>query len=293
MRAMTNPSRSAVTRLLLAALIAVAALAQAGAAPGSNPQKEAARQAASAPPGDPAPNHAVLVELFTSQGCSSCPPADRLLTKLGVESEGRVVPLSFHVDIWNHDGWSDPFSRSEWTQRQATYARAFRLQGLYTPEAVIDGRAELVGSKEEGIRNAIASAASRPAAQIALRFEPADSKIRVIADVQRPEALRGRKLDLMLALFETDLVTSVKRGENGGQTLRNDYVVRILRQVARMSAGGPARAQYNEAFPVDKGWNRDRLGVAAFLQDPQSLEIHGANAQLVSRAGQSPVRTGG
>jgi hypothetical protein len=226
--------------------------------------------------------HTVLVELFTSQGCSSCPPADRLLTKLGQESNGRVVPLSFHVDFWNHLGWSDPFSRADWTQRQQAYAKMFRLSNVYTPEAVVDGRTEMVGSDENRLGAAIKAAAALPSAEISLGLEPTDSKVLVTADIDVPEALRGRKLDLMLAVFETTLVTKVGRGENSGRVLRNDYVVRSLERAARIVAAASDRVRKTAALALAREWKRSDLGVAAFLQDPKSLEILGANSRLLS-----------
>ncbi|MGH9365082.1 MAG: DUF1223 domain-containing protein [Thermoanaerobaculia bacterium] len=272
--------------LTLVFLVAPAFLALAAMAPVSTAQQEPIRETPVAKPDDSAAGHVVVVELFTSQGCSTCPPADRLLAALGAESAGRVVPLSFHVDFWNHAGWTDPFSRGDWTRRQEVYARARGLQQLYTPQAVVDGGAELLGSDGRGLRAAVAAAAARPAAAISLRLEPTASKVLVEADVDRPEALRGRKLDLILAVFETGLITPVGRGENGGRTLRNDYVVRSLRRGGRLAADGPSRTRHTTALPVAKEWSRSHLGVAAFLQDPRSLEICGAKAQaLASREG--------
>lgn len=227
--------------------------------------------------------HAVVVELFTSQGCSSCPPADHVLSKLGEEEAGRVIPLAFHVDYWNHGGWADPFSRHEWTERQMTYDRVLGLQAAYTPQAVVDGRAELIGSKEDALRAAIARAAKEPAATIALRLVPSGDRVAVTADVDLPEALRARKWALLLAVFEKGLLTSVSRGENGGRSLHNDFVVRSLRRIAKLKAGGPGHSQFEAAVALDKDWKRSELGVAAFLQDPHSLEIRGAaRSPLVS-----------
>jgi hypothetical protein len=273
-------TRMRISRIGSLFFIAIAAvwLGLAGAAPASSARQPAPAPAPAPPPPQGPPGHAVLVELFTSQGCSSCPPADRLLTKLGGEGGNRVVPLSFHVDFWNHGGWTDPFSSAEWTRRQVAYARVFRISAVYTPQAVVDGGAEIVGSEEAGLRAAIAAAAARPAALISLRLEPLDSKVRVHADVDLPEALRGRKLDLMFAVFETELVTPVGRGENGGSTLRNDYVVRSLRRDGGVSANKSGQAQSTATLSLEKTWNRSRLGVAAFVQDPQSLAICGASA---------------
>ena len=100
------------------------------------------------------------------------------------------------------------------------------------------------------------------------------------ANVERPEALRTRKLDLMVALYETGLVTAVGKGENGGSTLHNDYVVRVLRRAGRLSSGD-SHKEFREEISIEKGWDRGRLGVAAFLQDPSSLEICGASARPV------------
>ena len=229
--------------------------------------------------GTPAIGNRVLVELFTSQGCSSCPPADRLITQLGGEDTARIVPLAFHVDYWNRGGWSDPFSRREWSERQAGYARRFGLPQVYTPQAVIDGRSQLVGSDADGLRRAIASAAASPAAEISLRIEPTGSDALARGEVVLPEPLRARRLDVMVALYETALVTSVGGGENGGHTLRNDYVVRSLDRAGKIGGRGVEPAPFASKIALKKEWNRAALGVAAFVQDPKTLEIFGAASQ--------------
>jgi hypothetical protein len=239
------------------------------------------RPALSGPPAADAGVRPVLVELFTSQGCSSCPPADRLLGRLGAEDGGHVIALAFHVDYWNHGGWSDPFSSRRWSQRQERYARRFHLDAPYTPQAVIEGAVEMVGSRETDLRSAIAARAARPAAVLAVRVFPAASGVRVDVDVERAGAVLEKKLDLMVAVFETGLVTPVKGGENGGRTLRNDDVVRDLSRAARLAAGGPARTEQTVEIRPEKEWNRDALGVAVFLQDPNSLEIFGAAQTLL------------
>ena len=224
-----------------------------------------------------APRRAVVIELFTSQGCSSCPPADALLTRLASEGAG-VIPLAFHVDYWNRAGWRDPFSNHDWSQRQVAYSRALGLTQVYTPQAVIDGTSELVGSEEQRVRAAISAAASRPAATISLQVEPKGSRLQVIAEVERPEPLRSSWEDLMVAVYETGLVTAVGSGENGGRTLHNDYVVRSLRRAAKISPGDSPRTRATATLALEKEWNRSALGVAAFLQDPRTLAISGAAA---------------
>ncbi len=229
--------------------------------------------------------HPVVIELFTSQGCSSCPPADQLLTQLGAAGAGRVVPLAFHVDYWNHVGWTDPFSSHSWTERQVDYMRAFHMEAPYTPQAVVDGVSQLVGSDADALRAAIAAEAAKPAAGIVLRLESDASKVSVDADVDLPESLRGRRWELRVAVFETGLVTPVGKGENGGKTLRNDYVVRTLTSAGRVEK--PARLK--TTLKLEKGWDRSHLGVAAFLQDPKTFEIRGASVRLLASPGDPPA----
>jgi len=282
-------SRAASRIFCIAIVTAAVWLGRANSPAGAPSRGETERRAASS--ATASGGHAVVVELFTSQGCSTCPPADRLLSKLGEQAAPRVVALAFHVDFWNHDGWTDPFSSREWTERQVAYARAFGLRQVYTPQAVIDGAAEFVGSDADRILPAIAAAAARPAGEISLRLEASASKVLVDAEVALPEALRGRKLEVLFAVCETGLVTSVEHGENGGSVLRDDYVVRSLRTGPRLEAGASGRARAKISLPLSKGWNPSRLGVAAFLQDPRSLEICGATSQ--SLAGASPTLSGG
>ena len=113
--------------------------------------------------GEPGPSisgdRVAVVELFTSQGCSSCPPADRLLSKLARDPryQGKVIPLSFHVDYWNSIGWTDPFSSNRWSERQRVYAgRVFHSNRIYTPQVVVNGRSECVGNSEGEVTGRIA-----------------------------------------------------------------------------------------------------------------------------------------
>jgi hypothetical protein len=263
----SNTRRALTRRLALGAALALATLAARGSPTSSS---------------EPGAGHVVLVELFTSQGCSSCPPADRLLASLGAEDAGRVVPLAFHVDFWNSLGWTDPFSSREWTQRQIAYEKALGLNQPYTPQAVVDGSTEVLGSDAAQLRAAIRSAAERPAATIALTAAASPSKVDVAVDVERPDALREEKLDLWVAVFETGLSTPVGRGENGGHTLQNDYVVRALERAGRLPKGGDAASHHTASLRLSKGWNSARLGVAAFLQDPGSLAVHGSAARFLA-----------
>jgi hypothetical protein len=225
----------------------------------------------------------VLLELFTAQGCSSCPPADRVLSALGQDESlrGRVVPLAFHVDYWDRIGWTDPFGSPRWSARQEAYGRRFRLNGVYTPQLVLDGRAEMNGGQEARIRSEIARGLERaPAARVDLEASPGEGAAEAVITVGA-ELLEARdgKLDLLLAVFENAVVTAVARGENEGAVLRNDFVVRRLETV--LSLGGRAGTSRSREIKVklDLAWRPEHLGVAAFLQDPRSLEIVGAAAK--------------
>jgi hypothetical protein len=221
----------------------------------------------------------VLLELFTSQGCSSCPPADRLLTRLTGDPKlaGQVIPLSFHVDYWDYIGWQDPFAAPRWSERQRQYGRAFRSNRIYTPQLVVNGRTECVGSQEKVVRQQIADALAKvPAGRVTLEAAPpgADGRLRVRVGAETSAA--GTGLDLWVAVWETGLETPVGAGENASRTLRNDYVVRRLEKAFTLPGKAGAHDSTEMVLGLDKRWKRGSLGVAAFLQDPATLAVYGA-----------------
>jgi hypothetical protein len=230
-----------------------------------------------------------VVELFTSQGCSSCPPADRLLSKLARDAryQGKVIPLSFHVDYWNSIGWTDPFSSSRWSERQKVYAgRVFHSNRIYTPQVVVNGRSECVGNSEGEVAGHIAQAlAAEPDARVDLALDPltADGHLRVKVDAKLARAVGSGALDLWVAVYESGLSTDVKAGENASRVLRNDRVVRRLEKAFTLPATAGAEKSGEIVLGIDKRWKADSLGVAAFLQDPATLAIHGAAAREVGR----------
>jgi hypothetical protein len=222
----------------------------------------------------------VLLELFTSQGCSSCPPADRLLTRLAGDPKlaGKVIPLSFHVDYWDYIGWQDPFASPRWSERQRQYGRAFRSNRIYTPQLVVNGRTECVGSQEKVVRQQIADAlATVPAGKVTLETAPvgADDRLRVRVGAEVASAA-GTGLDLWVVVWETGLETPVGAGENASRTLRNDYVVRRLEKAFTLPGKAGARDSTEMVLGLDKRWKRGSLGVAAFLQDPATRAVYGA-----------------
>lgn len=230
-----------------------------------------------------------IVELFTSQGCSSCPPADRLLSKLARDPryEGRVIPLSFHVDYWNYIGWTDPYSSSRWSERQRLYAaRVFRSNRIYTPQVVVNGRTECTGSQEGAVIDRIAGALdTEPAGRVNLVLEPPtpDGHLRVKLGAKLARAAGSGNLDLWVAIYESGLSTPVKAGENASRTLRNDRVVRRLEKAFTLPAAAGSQRSGEIVLGLDKRWKAEHLGVAAFLQDPETLAIHGAAARDVTR----------
>lgn len=214
---------------------------------------------------------AVVVELFTSEGCSSCPPADALLRKLAENPSSagaQVIPLGFHVDYWNHLGWKDRFSDAAWSRRQEGYARKFHLDGPYTPQMVIDGSSELVGNDQSGVTKAIAAAAAQP--------QPADVQLGLGADdklavkITAPSSAAG---DVWLAVTENNLSNQVSAGENNGHTLRHSAVVREFRRVGTLQAGSFAQTI---PIAIHPDWKRSDLLVSIFVQQAGQGPVLGA-----------------
>lgn len=221
----------------------------------------------------------VVVELFTSQGCSSCPPADVVLSRLAQTHGDKVIPLSFHVDYWNGLGWPDPFSSLQWTERQRRYTSAFGDRRIYTPQLVIHGQTHVVGSRGEAVHKAIASA--RPGAgTAALRLETraiADKRPMVEVKVEATPGAAlppGTRLQVLAVVYEDGLKTRVPRGENAGRLLNHDRVVRHLEVLGELGAGAPF--ERSALINLDPGWNRARLGVVVIVQDPGTMAIHAA-----------------
>jgi hypothetical protein len=177
----------------------------------------AALPASAAPPGP------VVVELFTSEGCSSCPPADALLAELA-GSRADVLALSFHVTYWNDLGWRDPFSLAEATDRQRRYARLLPAE-VYTPQIVVDGRLDVVGSDRAGVLAAIAAASAGRPAPPPLSLTRQDGQAVIAAGAGQGQA------DLLLVGYDREHRTAVGRGENAGRTLAEANIVRALRPI--------------------------------------------------------------
>lgn len=213
---------------------------------------------------------AVVVELFTSQGCSSCPAADAVLSKIIDQANAEDIPvfgLSFHVDYWNRLGWKDPYSQRAFTQRQYEYARKMKSSSVYTPQMIINGKVEFVGSRER-----LAFDNVKAALKEAQKLELSIQKISVSNNklsVSYTSKAENEQLILNMAIVERGLNDNVTRGENRGRLLKHDNVVRAFQSQKLVQKG-------TFDFQIPKMMNRSKSSVIMFLQDPYTMEIQAA-----------------
>jgi len=219
----------------------------------------------------------VLVELFTSEGCSSCPSADAVLARLVRDQPvpgARVIALGEHVDYWDDLGWKDPFSAALFTDRQSEYVRRFGMRGPYTPQLVVGGQAQVLGSDERAARQAIARIASAPAGAMKLRI--LESGADVVLDVQA--SWNGGTAEVLLAMVEDRLVTKVTRGEDAGRVLEHAAVV------ISMSKLGTAVGWFSGSARIDVRKMRRPLHVIVFAQEPHGGKIHAVETAPLASA---------
>ena len=222
----------------------------------------------------------VIVELFTSEGCSSCPPADALLRKLDETqpvSNAEIIVLGEHVDYWNYIGWTDRFSSKQFTERQQQYADRFNLDSSYTPQMVVDGSAELNGADEYRAQRTIAQSASAARVNVSLVMqEPTAQSVQLKVNVDASPV--AADADVVLAVTESHLQTQVKKGENGGHTLNHTGVVRTLQKLGEVH-GSAYSAE--PTVKLDSGWKRADLRAVVFVQEKRNRRIVGAAAVRV------------
>jgi hypothetical protein len=229
----------------------------------------------------------VIVELFTSEGCSSCPPADQLLKKLSEEQPihgAQVVALEEHVDYWNHLGWRDPFSAADFSRRQEEYAGVFGNDGVYTPQMIVDGQAEFTGSRARKAQEAIERSAGMPKASVEVSPVAGDASSPVTFDLRVSNAFgeSGKGRELWLAVTEKGLHSDVKAGENSGETLQHAAVVRSLQKVADLRGNDALTRRVTPA--VKQEWKREQLSLVAFVVEKDSRKIlGGAVAPFVTK----------
>ena len=215
-----------------------------------------------------------VVELFTSQGCSSSPAADAVLGRLIDEAREQgtpVIPLAFHVDYWNKLGWKDPLSSISFSERQFSYGRNLDLPDVYTPQMIVNGTAEFVGSDVAKARESIKAALARAAeTHVTLQAEniPGEEEITVKYEVDGT----AKPSDVInIALVEREVATRVRTGENAGRDLRQDNVVRLLRTISlKRGMNGSA------TLKAPQEMNREKAAVVAYVQERETMAITGA-----------------
>jgi hypothetical protein len=223
---------------------------------------------------------AVLVELFTSEGCSSCPPADKVLANLDQTQPIKgvqVIALSQHVDYWNQFGWKDPFSSAEFSRRQLEYMRVLGTKDVYTPQMIVDGRTEFVGSNIATAREAIIKAAGSPKADVSLAIKTlTPNSVTLTVQVENiPDVSRDDKADVMLAITESNLLSKVSRGENSGRDLAHSAVTRKLTKIGTIT-GRTFSAE--PRIDLVSTWKHQNMKAVVFVQERASRRVLGAAA---------------
>ena len=209
-----------------------------------------------------------VVELFTSQGCSSCPSADRVLSEIINKSDNNpaIYGLSFHVDYWNYIGWKDPYSKNSFSKRQRKYGEIFSNSTIYTPQMIVNGQSGFVGSDGTKAQEKINEVLKKsPKNMLEISFEKKDGML--IVDYKIEGSLKN--IILNVALVERDLVTIVTRGENRNKTLRNDNVVREFKSVTDLEKG-----QLDLSLP--KNYDESKSAIIAYTQDQNTFWVTGA-----------------
>jgi hypothetical protein len=255
--------------------------------PNPNPPRAAVPQAAQAPAVQP-DRTPVLVELFTSEGCSSCPPADALLSKLEEVQPvtgAEIIGLEEHVDYWNHDGWEDLYSSSEWTLRQQEYVARFKGKSPFTPQMIVDGQREFTGNNSREAIDAIQEASHRAKTQVSITGTATDK-----SDVQRFEirvsnlagAATQGPADVWIAVTEDGLHSAVNAGENAGKELHHVATLRTLHKVGAAPAQDSSPIVLNQQVKFKSSWKKENLHIVVFVQERKSLHILGAASARVT-----------
>jgi hypothetical protein len=231
----------------------------------------------------------VVVELFTSEGCSSCPPADSLLAKMESAQPFKglqIIAIEEHVDYWNHQGWVDPFSSIEWTDRQQVYVTALQQEGPFTPEMVVNGRAQLVGSRADQAVKAVQDAGRTPATRVKLTTasagNPAEPRFTITVG-KIAELSPGDAAEVWLAITESGLSSQVSRGENAGRSLSHASVLRSMRRIGNADAHAETASFEGAASSkLKSNWKRENLTAVVLVQEKKSRRILGAASEKIA-----------
>lgn len=210
-----------------------------------------------------------LLELYTSEGCSSCPPADQWMSKLK-QSNRAVTPLAFHVDYWDYIGWKDRFAKPEYSDRQRKTAAFANSSIVYTPQFVMSGR-DFRSWNDHRLNRVVSQLNQLPSqADLALDFSTQDDgSIQLTASAKTTELGDAKQADLFIALYENGLVTQVKAGENNGSALEHDFVVRQLFGAYQMNP----QVALTKQFTLNTTWQNRDSGAVMFVQDRNNGEI--------------------
>src|SRR5258707_10579083 len=245
----------------------------------------AARAADSACSATSGPRTTALVELYTSEGCDSCPAADHWLSSLFGQGfrPDQVVPLALHVDYWDYIGWKDPFAKGEFSTRQRRLAQLKRPVIVYTPQVLLQGRDFRRWASPE-FAEEVARINSKPArARIALAIRAvAKDGIQTELSAQLFDPAQLKNAALYLAAYENKLASEVKAGENRGKRLEHDFVVREW--IGPIGFGESAKLEEKRALPLLPGANPRHLGVAAFVQNRATSDVLQALMHVARRA---------
>lgn len=218
-----------------------------------------------------------LLELYTSEGCSSCPPADELLGKIENEYQDKnVYVLAYHVDYWDKQGWKDVFSNPAYTQRQYDYARFMGKEPIYTPQVIINGKADCIGSQETSLRNGIKSALSKPAA-VNLTLDAKQQNNTLAINYNLDGVFKNSRL--LVAIVRKSAKSNVKRGENAHRILSHFQIVQRLQTIDLKSAKG------NTVIALPKNFNLQDFEIIGFVQNSNNgiiLDAEKANLKPVS-----------
>lgn len=278
----------ALLALLLAALPAAALTQKAPKRP-AEPLK-----LRSVPPSHLPIREAVLLELFTSQGCSSCPSADGMLRDLlrNPTLSDYVIPLAMHVDYWDGLGWKDKFSSKRWSKRQRAYAAKQGITRVATPSAILNGHRLVPAHRADLLRSAVKRLLSEKRdGRIEIAVQDAKLAARVSIKAYLRRTVAGQMVNVVVALYEDGLITQVQSGENEGRQLRNDRVVRYMQVVDRIPTLGGSVSRKSIFVPLPPNWKGRRYGVVAFLQGQQSLRIYGASVVHFGFNGDIPSKS--
>lgn len=214
-------------------------------------------------------NSFVVVELFTSQGCSTCPPADKLLSEVIADARKNRKPIyamSFHVDYWNKSGWKDPYSKFQFTNRQNNYVSAMGEKEVYTPQVFVNGKMGFVGSDKKRLLSEADKELKTPA-MVSLSLSKSDSSTTDTLFIKYTASKTDKNLNLYVALVQRGIITKIGKGENAGKTLKHDNVVRAFESVPLNSLKGTLK------IPVKNLKLNANFSVYGYVQQKQTKKI--------------------